>query len=72
MAARPQRPAASLNTFHYLPQYLRRILKVRSDRAGLRGRPYADDPPRRSGDKWTWSSRFGKCCTSACRRLLCA
>ena len=72
MASRQQRPAASLNTFHYLPQYLRRILKVRSGHACLRGRPCADAPPRGSGDKWTWSSRFGKCCTSACRRLLCA
>jgi hypothetical protein len=36
MAARAPRPAASLNTFHYLPQYLRRILKASSGRASAR------------------------------------
>jgi hypothetical protein len=73
--------AASHNTFHYLPQYLRRILKVRARlrRAARlrtrRGSVLGTHAPRASacsGGKWTWSSRSGRCCTFVCRPPLCA
>ena len=78
------RPAVS-HTFHFLPQYLRRILKVRLSRPRVTATRTRQAPPKLranrapacactlcSGGKWTWSSPYGRCCTSAFRPPSCA